>query len=128
MGTCMLYAQAFLRPDILTDPCSRGFFNFAQNVLPLLLSSVESSPHPPTLIVTGATASIRGRARWGAIATGKSGQRALAQSIAREFGPRGVHVAHAIIDGGIDIPDLKHTEINNGAPDGKISPDAVSGP
>jgi hypothetical protein len=68
--------------------------------VPLLLESVETSPQPPTLIVTGATASIRGSKLWSVIAAGKSGQRILAQSLAREFGPQGVHVAHAIIDGG----------------------------
>lgn len=54
-------------------------------------------------------------------------ERAIAQSLAREFGPQGVHVAHAIIDGGIDIPRLADDKsFNNGAKDGKISPDAVS--
>lgn len=51
--------------------------------------------------------------------------RALGQSLAREFGPKGVHVAHAVIDGGIDIPRLKDVQINGGGPDSKISPDAV---
>lgn len=105
---------------------SRGLFVFAQKVLPPLLESVDTSPHPPTLIVTGATASIRGSARFGAFAAGKNGQRALTQTLAREFGPVGVHVAHAIIDGGIDIPGREHLQYNNGVPDGKISPEAVS--
>ena len=105
---------------------SRGLFIFAQSILPLLLESVESSPQPPTLIVTGATASIRGSARWSVIAAGKSGQRILTQSLAREFGPLGVHVAHAIIDGGIDVPDASYYPRNDGTPDGKISPYAVS--
>jgi NAD(P)-dependent dehydrogenase (short-subunit alcohol dehydrogenase family) len=107
---------------------SGGLFNFAQSILPLLLESVESSPQPPTLIVTGATASIRGSARWSVIAAGKSAQRILTQSLAREFGPLGVHVAHAIIDGGIDVPDATHYPRNDGTPDGKISPYAVSDP
>jgi len=54
-----------------------------------------------TIIFTGATASLRGSARFAAFAMGKFGLRALAQSMARELGPRGIHVAHAIIDGGI---------------------------
>ena len=94
--------------------------------MPLLLDSVESSPHPPTLLVTGATASIRGSKLWSVIAAGKSGQRILAQSLAREFGPQGVHVAHAIIDGGIDVPDAAHYPRNEGTPETKISPYAVS--
>jgi NAD(P)-dependent dehydrogenase (short-subunit alcohol dehydrogenase family) len=105
---------------------SRGLFYFAQSTLPLLLESVESSPQPPSLIVTGATASIRGSAKWSVIAAGKSGARILTQSLAREFGPQGVHVAHAIIDGGIDVPDATHYPQNEGTPDGKISPYAVS--
>jgi len=104
----------------------RGLFNFAQSILPLLLESVESSPQPPTLLVTGATASIRGSAKWSVIAAGKSGQRILTQSLAREFGPLGVHVAHAIIDGGIDVPDATHYPRNDGTPDGRISPYAIA--
>jgi hypothetical protein len=52
--------------------------------------------------------------------------RALAQSLAREFHPRGVHVAHVIVDGVIDIPRTKGWEANEGAEDGKISAEAVS--
>jgi NAD(P)-dependent dehydrogenase (short-subunit alcohol dehydrogenase family) len=96
--------------------------------VPLLLESVESSPHPPTLVLSGATASLRGSVRWAAAAAGKSGQRILNQSLAREFGPRGVHVAHVIIDGGIDIPGRENIQFNNGVPDSKISPDAVREP
>ena len=94
--------------------------------MPLLLESVKDSPHPPTLIVTGATASIRGSKNWSVIAAGKSGGRILTQSLAREFGPAGLHVAHAIIDGGIDVPDADHAGRNDAAPDGKLSPYAVS--
>ena len=106
---------------------ARGLFNFAQATLPSLLESVDASPpNPPTLIVTGATASVKGSARFGAFAAGKFANRALTQSLAREFGPRGVHVAHTIIDGVIDIPRTKDWPVNEGKPDGKISPDAVS--
>lgn len=105
---------------------SHGLFNFSQKVLPLLLESVDTSPYPPTLIITGATASLRGSAKFADFAAGKFAVRAIGQSIAREFGPQGVHVAHAIIDGAIDVPRLKAYKINDGKPDGKISPDAVS--
>lgn len=50
--------------------------------------------------------------------------RSLAQSLAREFGPQGVHVAHAIIDGVIDIERTKEWKVSD-APDAKISPGAV---
>jgi hypothetical protein len=85
-----------------------------------------SPPHPPTLLVTGATASIRGSINWSIIAAGKSGARIMTQSLAREFGPKGVHVGHAIIDGGIDEPDAAHAASNDATPDGKLSPYAVS--
>jgi short-subunit dehydrogenase len=55
-----------------------------------------------TIIFTGATASVRGRANFAAFAGAKHGLRALAQSMARELGPKGIHVAHSIIDGAID--------------------------
>ncbi|MBI1360622.1 MAG: SDR family NAD(P)-dependent oxidoreductase [Alphaproteobacteria bacterium] len=55
-----------------------------------------------TIIFTGATASIRGGSGFSAFAGAKFALRALAQSMARELGPQGVHVAHSIIDGAID--------------------------
>ena len=54
-----------------------------------------------TLIFTGATAALRGREGYANMAVGKWGQRALAQCMARELGPKGIHVAHVVIDGGI---------------------------
>lgn len=55
-----------------------------------------------TMIFTGATASVRGSAGFSAFAAAKHSLRALAQSCARELGPKGIHVAHTIIDGAID--------------------------
>jgi NAD(P)-dependent dehydrogenase (short-subunit alcohol dehydrogenase family) len=55
-----------------------------------------------TIIFTGATASLRGRAHFSAFAGAKHALRALAQSMARELGPEGLHVAHVVIDGVID--------------------------
>jgi NAD(P)-dependent dehydrogenase (short-subunit alcohol dehydrogenase family) len=55
-----------------------------------------------TIVFTGATASIRGRAGLAAFASAKNGLRAVAQSMARELGPEGIHVAHVVIDGGVD--------------------------
>lgn len=57
-----------------------------------------------TILFTGATASLRGGAGFSAFAGGKAAQRMLAQSMARELGPKGIHVAHVIIDGMIDTP------------------------
>src|SRR5258708_392701 len=55
-----------------------------------------------TILFTGATASVRGAAGYAAFAGGKAALRALAQSMARELGPEGIHVAHVVIDGAID--------------------------
>jgi NAD(P)-dependent dehydrogenase (short-subunit alcohol dehydrogenase family) len=134
MGTCELFS---LYPRYYVDSkigivlmwCllyRKGFFHFAQATLPLLLDSVSSSPHPPSLIITGATASLRGSANMSSFASGKFALRATGQSLAREFGPQGVHIAHAIIDGVIDIPRTKDWPVNGGVPDGKIDSDAVS--
>ncbi|KAJ5558822.1 hypothetical protein N7535_009296 [Penicillium sp. DV-2018c] len=103
---------------------AQGAFHFAQRSLPLLLKSRESSEYPPTLIFTGATASVKGSAYFATFASAKFALRALAQSLAREFGPQGVHVAHTIIDGVIDIERTKSYKFDH--PDAKLSPDAIA--
>ena len=55
-----------------------------------------------TILFTGASASLRGKEGFSAFASAKAGLRALAQSLAREMGPKGVHVAHVVVDGAID--------------------------
>jgi NAD(P)-dependent dehydrogenase (short-subunit alcohol dehydrogenase family) len=62
-----------------------------------------------SIFFTGATASLRGRAGYAAFAGAKHGLRALAQSMARELGPQGIHVAHPIIDGAIDTEFIRET-------------------
>jgi short-subunit dehydrogenase len=64
-------------------------------------------PHKGTIIFTGATASLRGSAGFAGFSGGKMALRALAQSMARELGPMGVHVAHPIIDGAIDTEFIR---------------------
>jgi NAD(P)-dependent dehydrogenase (short-subunit alcohol dehydrogenase family) len=83
-----------------------------------------------TLIMTGATASLRARPPFTAFAAAKAGLRALAQGMAREFGPQGIHVVHAIIDGVIDgdrarmqFPEYVAAK----EPDGLIDPRAIAG-
>lgn len=58
-------------------------------------------------------------------ASGKFALRALSQSLAREFGPQGVHVAHAIIDGVINIPRTKEW-LKEAGPEAKLDADGVS--
>ena len=61
-----------------------------------------------TILFTGATASMRGGAGFAAFAGAKHGLRALAQSMARELGPAGIHVAHVVIDGAIDTEFIRN--------------------
>lgn len=99
-------------------------FLFARATLPLLLEAGTG-----TLLFTGATASVRGRGPFVAFAAAKAGLRSLAQSAAREYGPRGVHVAHVIIDGGIDGERLKTNAPHRAAEagiDGLLNPDAIA--
>ncbi len=55
-----------------------------------------------TLLFTGASASLRGRAGFGAFNAAKAGLRTLAQAMAKEYGPAGIHVGHVVVDGAID--------------------------
>ena len=82
-----------------------------------------------TILFTGATASVRGREGFAAFSSAKHGLRALAQSMARELGPKGIHVAHTIIDGAIDtawiaenFPDRYALK----AHDGILNPDHIA--
>ena len=78
-----------------------------------------------TILLTGATASLRGGARFANLAVGKFGLRALAQSMARELGPKGVHVAHIVIDG--QIRSERYAELEKQRPaDGLLDPDAIA--
>jgi len=82
-----------------------------------------------TIIFTGATASLRGKPPFTAFASAKAGLRSLAQSMAREFGPLGIHVAQVVIDGGIDGEKLNtaapQLRIERGA-DGLLNVDAIA--
>jgi NAD(P)-dependent dehydrogenase (short-subunit alcohol dehydrogenase family) len=78
-----------------------------------------------TILFTGATASLRGGAGFVNLASPKFGLRAVAQSMARELGPRGIHVAHVIIDGQIRTPRYEHLARERGA-DSLLEPDAIA--
>ncbi|MFM8462627.1 MAG: SDR family NAD(P)-dependent oxidoreductase [Burkholderiaceae bacterium] len=82
-----------------------------------------------TLLFTGATASVRGAAGFAAFAGGKAALRALAQSMARELGPKGIHVAHVIIDGLIDTAFAREhfaQRVAEVGPDGILNPDHIA--
>jgi NAD(P)-dependent dehydrogenase (short-subunit alcohol dehydrogenase family) len=82
-----------------------------------------------TIIFTGATASLRGSVGFAAFASAKAGLRAVAQSMARELGPKGVHVAHTIIDGAIDTAWIAENFPERHAlkaQDGVLNPDHIA--
>jgi len=79
-----------------------GAVHLAQAVIPDMLKLDHGF-----ISLTGATASLRGRAGFAPLAIAKSSLRILGQSLAREFHPRGIHVVHIIVDGQIDTPRLR---------------------
>jgi NAD(P)-dependent dehydrogenase (short-subunit alcohol dehydrogenase family) len=99
-------------------------FLLAQAVLPVMLRRAAG-----TLLFTGATGSMRGSANFSPFAAAKAALRMVAQSLAREFGPQGIHVAHVIVDGMIEgdrvlarDPAIK----DRFAPDGLLHPDEIA--
>ena len=81
------------------------------------------------ILFTGATASVRGASGFAAFAAGKHGLRAVAQSMARELGPKNIHVAHVVIDGAIDtefIADMFPERYALRDRDGILDPDAIA--
>ena len=113
--------RKYFRAPFLSIPASvyeqfwqtstKGGFLFAQASLPFLLStSKTSTKYPPTLLFTGATASIKASIGFSAFASAKWALRALSQSLAKEFGPLGVHVGHVVADGVFDTPMRKEMQ------------------
>jgi NAD(P)-dependent dehydrogenase (short-subunit alcohol dehydrogenase family) len=109
-----------------------GGFVFGQAALRALLDNgrdAEASHGLGTLLFTGATAALRGRPPFAAFAAAKAALRSLSQSFAREFGPRGIHVAHVVIDGGIDGERLRQgapQRVEQAGADGLLLPDAIA--
>lgn len=97
-----------------------GLFHVAKEALPAMLAAGGGS-----LVITGATAAWRGSVRTAAFAAAKGGQRWLAQSLAKEFGPQGVHVSYIIIDGMVDLPRTRASMPDRPASD-FVSPEAVA--
>jgi NAD(P)-dependent dehydrogenase (short-subunit alcohol dehydrogenase family) len=82
-----------------------------------------------TILFTVATASVRGGIGFAAFAGAKHGLRALAQSMARELGPQGIHVAHVVIDGAIDTEFIRSNFPERAAlkdRDGILDPEAIA--
>jgi NAD(P)-dependent dehydrogenase (short-subunit alcohol dehydrogenase family) len=82
-----------------------------------------------TILFTGATASLRGGVGFSAFAGGKAALRALAQSMAREFGPQGLHITHVVVDGVIDSERVRNTQPERVAAlgdQGLLEPDSIA--
>ncbi|MDG0991117.1 MAG: SDR family NAD(P)-dependent oxidoreductase [Luminiphilus sp.] len=86
--------------DLWRVTCLGGFI-VSQQVIKLMLQQ-QKIAKKQTLLFTGASASLRGKAGFSGFAAGKGALRMLTQSIAREFAPQGIHVAHVLIDGVVE--------------------------
>ncbi len=106
--------------DLALGTNTRGLFVLAKRLLPSMASRGDGA-----LIVTGATASLRGKPFTTAFAAGKAAQRSLAQSLAREYGKHGVHVALVIVDGMVDLPATR-ARMPERASESFIAPDAYA--
>ena len=98
-------------------------FLVAQAAARAMLAAGTDATGRGTIVLTGASASVKGYAQSAPFAMGKFALRGLAQSMARELHPRGIHVVHVVVDGGIRSaarPDPA------GAPDSMLDPDAVA--
>ncbi|MEM1350056.1 MAG: SDR family NAD(P)-dependent oxidoreductase [Myxococcota bacterium] len=80
----------------------RGLFVATQAVLPGMRDAGEGN-----ILVTSATAALRGKPFTTAFAAGKAGQKSLCESLARQLGPEGVHVAMIVVDGMVDLPKTR---------------------
>jgi len=81
-----------------------------------------------TILFTGATASMRGGKGYAAFASAKFGLRAVAQSMARELGPKNIHVAHLVIDSGVDTQFVRERIKAAGGDPEKLPPDTLMEP
>lgn len=101
-----------------------GGFQMAQAAIPALVAHGGGS-----LFFTGATASLRGKANFAPFASAKAALRNLAQSLAREYGPRNIHVGHVVVDGGIEgerlLSHAPQVPRERGE-DGLLDPDAIA--
>ena len=99
---------------------ARGLYVAAQHAAPSMAERGQGA-----ILVIGAGAAWRGRPKTVAFAAAKAAQRSLAQSLARQLGPRGVHVAYFVIDGVIDLPRTREM-MPNKPDDFFLQPDAIA--
>ena len=103
--------------------CTLSAFLTTKAALPVLVASGGS------LLFTGASASLRGRPGFAHFSAAKAGLRTLAQAVAKDYGPRGVHVGHVVVDGLID-GEIVRTRfgdyVDQLGEDGALEPDAIA--
>ncbi|MBE1281817.1 MAG: SDR family NAD(P)-dependent oxidoreductase [Rhodobacteraceae bacterium] len=80
------------------------------------------------IFFTGASASMRGNAGFAAFSAGKAGLRAMVQSLAKELGPQNIHVAHLVIDAGVDTAFVRERLRNSGQDPEDLAPDTLMDP
>jgi NAD(P)-dependent dehydrogenase (short-subunit alcohol dehydrogenase family) len=130
LGVAVYNAGAFMRTSILDASaadfercwrvgCLGGFF------VGRAAARRMAARGAGTILFTGATASWRGSSQFFNLAVGKFGLRALAESMARELQPKGVHIAHVVIDGQIRSERYAHLAQER-PPDGLLDPDAIA--
>jgi len=113
-----------IEPEVLNQNFqvnTMGLLHLARRLAPAMLEAGEGA-----IIVTGNTSALRGKARFAGFAPTKAAQRILAEAIAREVGPKGVHVAYVVIDA---VIDLEWTRAMTSKPQGDeffIQPSAIA--
>jgi NAD(P)-dependent dehydrogenase (short-subunit alcohol dehydrogenase family) len=116
--------------DFLRTPPATFEESWRVNTLALVLCGQEAARDMRkagrgAIVVTGATASLRGGANFAAFASAKAAQRSLAQSMARLLAPEGIHVALVVVDGVIDIPRTRELFADRGD-DFFLKPEAIA--
>lgn len=109
--------------------CFGGFLVGREVARRMVARALPPGGHRGTIVFTGATASLRGGAGFAAFAGAKHALRALAQSMARELGPQGIHVAHVVVDGAIDTEFIRENFPERyalKAQDGILNPDHIA--
>jgi len=123
-NTAQLTIKPFLETSIgeyetAWKSMSQSLFSVMQELLPDMLEAGKGN-----VIVSGATASLRGSAKFSAFASAKFALRGLTQSLAREFQPQGIHVSHVLLDGIIDTK--RSRELHSLSPNRMLKADDIA--
>jgi NAD(P)-dependent dehydrogenase (short-subunit alcohol dehydrogenase family) len=118
-GTFMEIEPATLNRNFQVN--TMGLLYLARRVAPAMVTAGQGA-----IIVTGNTSALRGRANFAAFAPTKAAQRILAEAMARDLGPKGVHVAYIVVDAVIDVPWTRE-RFKDKPDDFFIAPAAIAG-